>query len=155
MLYAFIFRLVPSMADADDILQETNLVLWSKQAEFTPGTDFRAWAFRIARFQVMAHRRRQSLDRLIFGDELVERLARQAESGCGRWTTSANCCSMPAEAQRFAAATARQPLRQSAFRPGDRGEEPRKANAVFQSLHRTRETLLRCIEQGLTKRGDD
>ena len=25
MLYAFIFRLVPSMADADDILQETNL----------------------------------------------------------------------------------------------------------------------------------
>ena len=31
----------------------------------------------------------------------------------------------------------------------------RKADAVFQSLHRTRETLLRCIEQGLTKRGDD
>ena len=31
----------------------------------------------------------------------------------------------------------------------------RKADAVFQSLHRTRETLLRCIEQGLTKRGDN
>jgi RNA polymerase sigma-70 factor (ECF subfamily) len=64
------------LADADDILQETNLVLWSKQDEFTPGTDFRVWAFRVARYQVMAYRKRQSLDRLVFGDELIDRLAR-------------------------------------------------------------------------------
>ena len=79
MLHAFILQLVPSLADADDILQETNLVLWSKQAEFTHGTDFRAWAFRIARYQMMAYRKRQSLDRLVFGEELIHRLARLAE----------------------------------------------------------------------------
>ena len=68
-LHAFILKLVPSLADADNILQETNLVLWSKQGEFRLGTDFLAWAFRIARYQVMAYRKRQSLDRLVFGEE--------------------------------------------------------------------------------------
>jgi len=31
------------------------VVLWTKRAEFTMGTNFRAWALTIARFQVMAH----------------------------------------------------------------------------------------------------
>ena len=155
MLYAFILRLVPSMADADDILQETNLVLWSKQAEFTPGTDFRAWAFRIARFQVMAHRKRQSLDRLIFGDGLVARLARQAESDCAALDDKRE---LLVECLRKLSDSQRQLLddhygnrlsgREIADRTG------RKADAVFQALHRTRETLLRCIEEGLTERKD-
>ena len=132
MLHAFILRLVPSLSDADDILQETNLVLWSKQSEYTPGSDFRAWAFRVARFQIMAYRKRQSLDRLVFGDELVDRLARLGES--------------------------RGELLDDHY--GDRlsGREiaektGRNVDAVFQAMHRARAALLHCIEQGLKKKG--
>jgi len=154
VLHAFILRLVPSLADADDILQETNLVLWSKQGEFAPGTDFRAWAFRIARYQVMAHRKRQSLDRLVFGDELIDRLASQAE-GCGQhWDDKREllieCLTKLNDLQR-------QMLddhygeqlsgREIAEKTG------RNVDAVFQVLHRTRETLMRCIQQGLAERG--
>ncbi|MBN1395852.1 MAG: sigma-70 family RNA polymerase sigma factor [Pirellulales bacterium] len=152
-LHAFILRLVPRLSDADDILQETNLVLWSKQAEFTPGTDFRAWAFRIARFQVMAFRKRQSLDRLIFGDELVGRLARLGES-----------CSDSLEEKRSLLIECLQELKESQRQMlddhyGNRlsGREiaeksGRNADAVFQAMHRARTALMRCIERGLTER---
>lgn len=78
-LYAFILSLVRTPADADDVLQETNLVLWQKSAEFTLGTNFVAWAFRIARFQVMAFRKRQKRSKESFDDDLIELLATEAE----------------------------------------------------------------------------
>lgn len=41
-LYAFILSLLRRPADADDVLQETNMVMWRKCAEFEPGTNFDA-----------------------------------------------------------------------------------------------------------------
>ncbi|MBA4186558.1 MAG: RNA polymerase subunit sigma-70 [Planctomycetaceae bacterium] len=79
-LYAFILSLVRIPNDADDVLQETNLVLWQKASEFTPGTNFTAWAFSIARFQVMAFRKRQKRSRESFDDTLIELLADDAEA---------------------------------------------------------------------------
>jgi RNA polymerase sigma-70 factor, ECF subfamily len=157
VLHAFILKLVPSLSDADDILQETNLILWSKQEEFTLGTDFLAWAFRIARYQVMAYRRRQSLDRLVFGDELIDRLASLAEAR--RETLDdkrellIGCLQQLNDLQRQ--------LLNDHY--GDRlsGREiaektGRKVDAVFQALHRARQTLMQCIEQKLAeKKGKD
>lgn len=33
-------------------------MMWRKRAEFLPGSNFEAWSFRIAKYQVMAHRKR-------------------------------------------------------------------------------------------------
>ena len=44
-IYAYILTLHPNRVAAQDILQETNLVLCRKVAEFEPGTSFKAWAF--------------------------------------------------------------------------------------------------------------
>ncbi|HVJ69575.1 MAG TPA: sigma factor, partial [Caulifigura sp.] len=57
-LFAYIMSLVRSPNDAEDILQEVNVVLWRKRDDFHAGTDFLAWAFRISRTQVMAFRAR-------------------------------------------------------------------------------------------------
>ena len=152
MLHAFILKLVTSLTDADDILQETNLVLWSKRGEFTLGTDFLAWAFRIARYQVMAYRKRQSLDRLVFGDELIGRLAGLAES---RRETLDEKRELLILCIRELSDLQRQLLND---RYGDRlsGREiaektGRNVDAVFQSLHRARRVLLHCIEQGMAE----
>ncbi|MBL6763735.1 MAG: sigma-70 family RNA polymerase sigma factor [Verrucomicrobiae bacterium] len=56
-LAAYVHGLVPSMADADDILQECKIVLWKQFAEFEPGTHFLAWARRIALNLILNHRR--------------------------------------------------------------------------------------------------
>ena len=52
---AFVISLLPGAPGVDDVIQETNAVLWTKRAEFELGTNFRAWALTTARFQVMAH----------------------------------------------------------------------------------------------------
>lgn len=77
-LFAFVLGMVHSFAEADDVLQEVNLVLWRKRSEYQPDgtpTSLQAWAFRIAQLQVMAWRKRQLRERLHFDDELVEQLA--------------------------------------------------------------------------------
>lgn len=154
MLHAFILRLVPCLSDADDILQETNLVLWSKQSEYAPGTDFRAWAFRISRFQVMAFRKRQSIDRLVFGDELIDRLARcgrrRGESIDEKRVLLIDCLQRLKDRQRRLLDEhygERLSGREIAEKSG------KNVDAVFQALHRARESLLRCIQHGLNQKG--
>ncbi len=55
-LKSYLFASVGNSADADDVLQETNLVLWRKREDFQQGTSFWAWSHRVAFFQLMALR---------------------------------------------------------------------------------------------------
>ena len=68
-LYAYVFSLLPDRERRRDVLQETNLVLWRKSDQFMAGTDFGAWACKVAYFEVLAERRR-----LRQGSTLVRRL---------------------------------------------------------------------------------
>jgi RNA polymerase sigma-70 factor (ECF subfamily) len=75
-IYAYILSLVFDPDQANDVLQQTNAVLWKKSEEFELGTNFIAWSFRIGHFQVLAHRKKIQRDRLIFDDDLVGELAK-------------------------------------------------------------------------------
>ena len=70
-LYGLILSLVGSPDAANDILQETNLILWKKAHEFKLGTSFKSWSFRVASFQVMAWRQKQMRDPLVFTNEVI------------------------------------------------------------------------------------
>jgi RNA polymerase sigma-70 factor (ECF subfamily) len=74
-LYAFICALLGGSQDARDVLQEANMVLWRKSAEFDPSTNFMAWAYAIARYQVMAHREKLSRTQVLFDDGMLEGIA--------------------------------------------------------------------------------
>jgi RNA polymerase sigma-70 factor (ECF subfamily) len=74
-VYSFILTLVPHWADADEVLQETNIVLWRNFSEFKPDTDFVRWANQVAYFEVLKFRRRQQKDHLFFSDAFVEEVA--------------------------------------------------------------------------------
>ncbi len=78
-LLAYILALHPNRSDAQDILQETNVVLWQKIGEFREGTNFKAWAFRVAYLQTLAHFKRHKRGNWLgFSSELVETLASEA-----------------------------------------------------------------------------
>ena len=47
-IYGLILSLVPNGPDADDIMQEACSVMWKKFETFEEGTNFAAWALRIA-----------------------------------------------------------------------------------------------------------
>lgn len=75
-IHSFITSLMPGNPSVDDVLQRTNLVLWRKCDGFTLGTNFRAWAFRCASWQVRAFFKDQkSRNWLVFDEELTDLLA--------------------------------------------------------------------------------
>lgn len=68
-LYGNILKRLADHEQALEVLQSTNLVLCRKAGEFQKGSSFAAWAFMIAKFQVMAWRKSESRSRLVFTDE--------------------------------------------------------------------------------------
>jgi len=75
-IYAYIRTLMPDGQGVDDVLQETNLVLWQKSGDFQHNTNFHAWAYRIAYFQILAfYKKRKRQDWLCFDTELLELLS--------------------------------------------------------------------------------
>jgi len=79
-LYAYILAMVPSPADAEEVLQETNIVVWKKCDDFEPGSDFRAWVFRIALLEVRKFHERRRHERVGFSEELVEQLSSEYQA---------------------------------------------------------------------------
>jgi len=69
-------RVIGSQTEAEDIVQETFLQAWKSFHRFEPGTNCRAWLFKIL-FHVMSHHRRK-LFRLPVTDVAEEALAETA-----------------------------------------------------------------------------
>ncbi len=148
-LRAFIVALIPDYVAADDVLQETNLVLWRKAAEFDPARPFRSWAFGIARFQAMAFLKRARSGALVFSDpNLVEALAEAAAeigaSDDGRSAALQQCLAALSMDERklvdarYAGGHTVRELARS---------ERRSEGALQQALFRIRGKLRACIER--------
>ncbi len=77
-IHLYIASLLPGDRSSEDVAQETNAVIWEKRLDFEVGTNFKAWAFTIARFQVRKYRLRQAKEeRLLFCEELEETIAEE------------------------------------------------------------------------------
>lgn len=76
---AYIRALVPSAADADDVMQETSVILWRKLAEFDPDKDFGRWGCGIARMVVLRLRRKTANDKHWFNEELIELISSERQ----------------------------------------------------------------------------
>ncbi|WP_182870158.1 sigma-70 family RNA polymerase sigma factor [Stieleria mannarensis] len=74
-IQTFILTLLPDRDQAQDVMQNTSVVLWQKFESFEPGTDFTAWAFRIARLEVLSLVRRHGRGRLVFDESMCNELA--------------------------------------------------------------------------------
>jgi RNA polymerase sigma-70 factor (ECF subfamily) len=79
-IFQYVLSLVPQWGDAEEIVQETNLVLWREFGQFQSGTNFAAWACKVAFHQVLAWRKRRQRDRLEFSVEFLETIAEEAAS---------------------------------------------------------------------------
>jgi RNA polymerase sigma-70 factor (ECF subfamily) len=149
-LYLHILVQAPNPLDAEEILQETNIVIWSKCERFQPGTNFFAWACQIANYEVLRFRDRRRRDRLCFSEEFIRQVAEESEQS-----------SDALEARRAALLECLAKLRpqdreliQRRYAPGESGKNlaellGRPANSVYQSLGRIRRTLFECIHRRL------
>ncbi|MBI1368890.1 MAG: sigma-70 family RNA polymerase sigma factor [Planctomycetes bacterium] len=151
-LYAYILTLLPRPAEADDVLQETNLVLWEKSETFEMGSDFNAWAATIAYYQTLAYlKRRTRQNWLGFDSSLVSQLAQTAAQQVSHYderrTALVHCLDKLALADRDLVARRYQ---QDASVDRVAEQVGRSSGAIKQALYRIRGALLKCIERTLT-----
>lgn len=155
-LAGYIRSLVADEHAAKDILQETNVTLLKKARDFTPGTNFTAWSFRIAYFEVLSWRRRRGRDRIHFGDDLVESLAEAAEEASPgydeRLEALRHCIGELPDRQREV--IERRYLNAESVQgiAEDLGFKP---NAASQLLFRARTNLLKCVNRALPSASPD
>ena len=151
-LYAYTLSLVGEPTAAEDILQQVNVVLCRKADQFTPGTDFMAWACAVVRFEIMAYRKNVSRDRLVFDLDTLELLEAEAEPHLGRIeaTTVAlhECIKRLNHRQRT--------ILESRYVRNDKVQTIAQtlsmtANAVDQALFRIRKALASCIRARLSE----
>ncbi len=71
-LSLYIYGLIPHHADADDILQETKMIMWRCFSQFEIGTNFIAWARKIAFHQILSYRRKKKKAHLPLSDEMLD-----------------------------------------------------------------------------------
>lgn len=149
---AYVRRLVPSRADADDVMQEVAVVMWEKFEQFREGTDFRAWAFGIARFEVLGWLRDKGRDRLVLSEDVVELIAEETVHEEPRLEMQRaaleDCMGKVAPVQRELLMRAYQPEARIQDVAGGSG---RTVAGFYQWLHRMRRLLLDCVKRQLSK----
>jgi hypothetical protein len=77
-LHAFVSSVVWNIADADEVVQETNLALWQKAADYDPDRPFLPWAMAFAQMQLKAWLKRRQRVPIVFDDALIERMAAES-----------------------------------------------------------------------------
>jgi RNA polymerase sigma-70 factor (ECF subfamily) len=150
-LHAFIQTMIWQGVDADDVLQETNLVLWRKAADYDSGRPFLPWAMRIAQLQAMAWLATRARGKRRLGSEVLETIASEAVAEADelepRRRALAGCLQrLPAE-HRDLVASRYQPDGCVNDLAAARGSTPK---AVSEMLRRIRIALLGCIERSLS-----
>jgi RNA polymerase sigma-70 factor (ECF subfamily) len=74
---SYIRSVVRDHAAAEDLLQETALVIFRRFPEYDADRPFVGWALGIARFQIMGRQRDAGRNRVVLDNEVLEKLADQ------------------------------------------------------------------------------
>ncbi len=79
-IYALILGMIPNRDDAEDIFQETVLVMWSKFDSFERGTSFTAWGIKIAKYKIFQAHRRNARNNFRFSQAAFESLQGKSDN---------------------------------------------------------------------------
>jgi len=147
-VYLYILSLIPSPIEAEEILQNTNLIIWKKAQQFEAGTNFFAWACQIAHYEILKFRKKRSRDKHQFSDEFVSQVAEAVKENQEIFELRRNALTFCLGKLR----TKDRELIQRRYQGSHQGKDVaddlgRPANSVYQSLGRVRRTLFECINR--------
>lgn len=151
-LRGYVFTLLPNAQDAEDIFQQTSMVLWQKFDQFDRDRSFFHWACGIAFHLVLNFRRVKARERLVFNEELLANVARsfarQSEYEAARRTALDGCIEKLSDKerelvdQRYGQDGTVKHLAERLGRP---------AKSLYKQLERIRAKLMDCVHRTLLK----
>jgi RNA polymerase sigma-70 factor (ECF subfamily) len=144
-LYRYVLTLLPSPADAEDVVQEAATALWQNFESFDPDRPFLPWACRFAYHQVLNFRRRQKTHRRLFSGAVVEAHADGADARCEALD---RCLGKLPPADRDLVRLRYASDEEVGALAGRTGQTP---NALYKSLQRIRKGLLDCVARTLNQ----
>jgi RNA polymerase sigma-70 factor, ECF subfamily len=147
-LSVYVYGLVPRDSEAEDILQQTKMILWKHFDDFELGTHFLAWARKIAFHQVLTHRRKKKREHLPLEEEVLDAVSAAVshleEEGTARHQALRDCVArLPSEHRHL--------IELRYFR--EKGIEEianeihRTEGAVYRALSRIRLALMECVQR--------
>jgi RNA polymerase sigma-70 factor, ECF subfamily len=149
-VFLYILSLLPNWTEAEEILQNTNLVLWRRFDDFVPGTSFYRWACGVAHLEVLKFRDRRRHDTLAFTSDFISEIsAAMADDGdlIDRRHQALNCCLerlRETDRQLILLRYDHQATTQSVAKTLDR-----PVKSVYAAVNRIRDSLLACINRTL------
>lgn len=146
-IFRYVAALVPNLADAEDIVQQTALALWEKFDAYDPNQPFTPWACRFALNKTKQWIERRQRWQALLEDGLGEELAQRREALRpeieARLRHLEGCLGKLPEGQRAVVEGyyyRREGIEKLAEHSG------RSVAATYKTLQRIRETLQLCIE---------
>src|SRR3954468_18865525 len=153
-IFSYIYVLVHNRADAEDLLQETSLVICEKFHEFREGTDFVAWACQIAYWRVRYARQKFARSKVVFNQDVLDAVAHTADNMQAELTDrhqalrdclqKLNVRDRELLLHRYEAGAG---VEEAAKRSG------RSRQTAYKALTRLRKLLLDCVTTRLASRG--
>lgn len=155
-IFGYILTLLPRLTDAEEVFQQSCVIILGKAAQFAPGTDFVAWACQIAKFEVYNYRRRQQGERLHFDDALLDRIAacRLQKSDLLEQELDAlrGCVEKLPPSDRH---LIQEQYKRRITSRTLAAELGRPTNSVYKAIQRIRRRLRDCVEKVLSRQADD
>jgi RNA polymerase sigma-70 factor, ECF subfamily len=154
-IFSYIYSLVLNQADAEDLYQETAIILWKKFAEFEPNSSFRHWAIRVAHLSVMNFVRKHRSNRLVFSEDAINIIAAAHERGDSDLSSSQRdalrACMKQLTSNDRRLVESRYAQRRTV--PEIAVNEKRSVDAIYKTLSRIRSALFQCIQRRLSMEG--
>jgi RNA polymerase sigma-70 factor (ECF subfamily) len=162
-IFAYIRTMLGNSADAEDVLQETSMIMWDKFGEFDreknrdptqdgkPRNDFIAWSFKIAYFTAQNFRRKQGRSKVVFSNSLFDVVAEKTSAmmpQLDRRHELLNGCieKLPDSDRQLL----RMRYELDASIESTAEKSGRTIQAIYKALSRMRATLFECVNRGLS-----
>ena len=153
-IWAYLMALSKDPNKAEDLFQETYLVIIEKSAQFQPGTDFLAWALKIAKYKFLASVDPQRNRHMQMESEVLEQTMLTPTERPGSDAEQREALAFCVEQLGPAARKAIQLRYRDGLKAAEIAEQiSTTTNALYVMLSRVRQALQECVKERLRAEG--
>jgi len=153
-IYGYILTILPNRSDAEEVFQQTILILWKKWSDFDNLRSFSSWACGIAHNEVRNFRRKHDRRNCCLSDQVLDEVAETylvSQDWLDERKLALGKC-LDRLQPRHRDLVDRCYLRGMTIRDVA-GQLQLKPNALYKSLRRLRRILYQCVERVLSQEG--